>query len=120
MTASDKASSRNQPVPLRLGDEPMMPILLSYEAEKRFTEVRHTGQCLMVTQVPFSLLSEDQAQRNHSQSLKRLAERGGLGHCEMVAVMERRPWRRMPNAEANRILVDALLLHAADGSSEAC
>ena len=38
---------------------------------------------------------EAQAQRNHSQSLQRLAERGGLSACEACAVLEDRPWRAM-------------------------
>lgn len=36
---------------------------------------------------------EDQAQRNHSQTLKRLAERGGLCPEEMLAVLEDRDYR---------------------------
>jgi hypothetical protein len=34
--------------------------------------------------VPFSLLSEEMAQRNHSQSLDRLNERGGMGVLEIL------------------------------------
>lgn len=41
-----------------------------------------------------------QAQINHNQSLKRLAERGGLSPCEMLAVLEDRPWQKMDTAEA--------------------
>lgn len=54
------------------------------------------------TSVPWSLLAphEAQARRNHDQSLERLAERGGLGLCEMVAVLEDRRWRKMDRAEA--------------------
>ena len=35
------------------------------------------------------------AQRNHSQTVLRLAERGGLSPCEAVAVLEDRSWHRM-------------------------
>lgn len=51
--------------------------------------------------VPWALIAphERQAQRNHSQSLERLAERGGLASCEMLAVLEDRPGRKMPDAE---------------------
>lgn len=45
--------------------------------------------------VPVYLLNEEQAQRNHSQTLKLLAERGGLSPAEMLAVMDRRPWKNM-------------------------
>jgi len=40
--------------------------------------------------VPMSLLSEQQAQWNHSQSLARLNERGGLCPMEMLCNIERR------------------------------
>jgi hypothetical protein len=35
---------------------------------------------------------EEQARRNHSQTLQRLAERGGLGPNEMLAVMDGVDW----------------------------
>ena len=41
-----------------------------------------------------------QAERNHGQSLERLAQRGGLSTCEAVAVIEDRPWRRMVGDES--------------------
>jgi hypothetical protein len=42
--------------------------------------------------IPWSLIEphERQAERNQSQTLKRLAERGGLSPCEAVAVIEGR------------------------------
>lgn len=43
---------------------------------------------------------ERQALRNHSQSLKRLAERGGLSACEAVAVLEDREWHKMTRKAA--------------------
>ncbi len=54
------------------------------------------------TSVPWALLAphEAQAERNHYQSLRELAERGGLSPAEMVAVLEDRPWRNMPPTEA--------------------
>jgi len=42
---------------------------------------------------------EDRAQKNHSQSLSRLRQRGGLGYCEALAVLEDRRWREMTVAE---------------------
>jgi hypothetical protein len=59
--------------------------------------------------VPWSLLEphEQQAKWNHGgQTLKRLAERGGLDPTEMLAVLEDRPWRTMEWPEA----VPALLI----------
>lgn len=38
------------------------------------------------------LLCEQQAMRNHGQSLRRLAERGGLSPSEALAIAERRRW----------------------------
>ena len=42
--------------------------------------------------MPMFMLNEEQAQRNHGQSLKRLAERGGLSPSEALANMEKRRW----------------------------
>lgn len=36
-----------------------------------------------------------QAERNHRQSLERLKERGGVSWCELAAILENRPHRRM-------------------------
>ena len=47
---------------------------------------------------------EAQAQRNHDQTLNRLAERGGLSPSELVTVLEDREWRVMPLRDAvNRL-----------------
>lgn len=47
------------------------------------------------TAMPWGLLwpHGTQAQANHGQSLKRLAERGGLDPVEMLKVIEGTPWR---------------------------
>lgn len=42
----------------------------------------------------------EQAHRNHGQTLERLAERGGLGPEELVAVLEDRLWHPMDYKEA--------------------
>ena len=47
---------------------------------------------------------EAQAETNHDQSLRVLAERCGLSACEAVAILENRPWRMMPLDEAFRRL----------------
>jgi hypothetical protein len=51
---------------------------------------------------PMSLFRphEGQARENHYQSLDRLAERGGLGWSEALAILEDREWRRCADAEA--------------------
>ncbi len=45
--------------------------------------------------VPWAIVAphEEQARRNHGQSLTRLAERGGLSPAELVAVLTDRSWR---------------------------
>lgn len=52
--------------------------------------------------IPWEMIAphERQAQRNHSQTLKRLAERGGLSPCEAVAVMLDRRWEAMEEQDA--------------------
>ena len=44
--------------------------------------------------IPWGLISphEDQAQRNHRQTLDRLAQRGGLCPSEAVAIIAGNPW----------------------------
>lgn len=73
-----------------------MPILISNDDE------RAAWTALDVPlSVPWEMVSphEKQADENHSQTLARLAERGGLAPCELIAVLEDRDWRRMTLAE---------------------
>lgn len=52
--------------------------------------------------VPWNFVAphEAQAQRNHSQTLNRLKDRGGLSPSELLAVLEDRDWKKMSDAEA--------------------
>jgi hypothetical protein len=68
--------------------------------------------------VPWSLLAphESQALANHSQTLERLAERGGLGVDEMVCVLDHRPGRDVHGMRldvALKRLRELLAAHAA-------
>lgn len=76
--------------------ERLFPILPSHRHEKLHRELG------VPRSVPWSLLAphEAQARRNHSQSLTRLAERGGLSLCEIIAVLEDRDWHSMDEAAA--------------------
>jgi hypothetical protein len=49
--------------------------------------------------VPWYVMAphEAQCQKNHSQSLKRIAERGGFGACEAYAVTHGLTWQDMKN-----------------------
>jgi hypothetical protein len=62
--------------------------------------------------VPWVVIAphERQAQRNHGQSIQRLADRGGLSPCELLAVLEDRQlgWEG-PNDEAAKPLVQAIV-----------
>lgn len=51
---------------------------------------------------------EKQARANHQQTLDRLNERGGLSPCELLAVLEDRPWSKMDQGEAVRRLTAIL------------
>lgn len=57
---------------------------------------------LKSTMIPWAMIAphEKQAQLNHDQTLERLAERGGLSHCEAIAVLEGRDWFPMENESA--------------------
>lgn len=64
------------------------------------------------TQFPMHLLDEDQAQRNHGQSLKRLKERGGLSVHEILAVAGKKPYSYyggLPWNEALKMLNDIVI-----------
>lgn len=54
------------------------------------------------TEFDFRIIAghEKQALRNHSQTLDRLAQRGGLTPDEIMAVLENRDWRNMDISDA--------------------
>jgi hypothetical protein len=79
-----------------MANEPVeFPILKGYGSKvpERFKGIKS---------FPLSVIAphEAQAKKNHYQTLKRLAERGGLSPSEAVAVLEDRQWRSMPDDEA--------------------
>jgi hypothetical protein len=47
--------------------------------------------------IPWEVIAphEQQAKRNHSQTLSGLAGRGGLSACEAVAILLDQPWRKL-------------------------
>lgn len=57
--------------------------------------------------IPWDLISthEKQALANHGQDLERLAQRGGLSACEVMAVLEKRAYTRMPLGVAEKQLI---------------
>lgn len=56
------------------------------------------------TQFPMHLLDEGQAQRNHSQTLKRLKERGGLSVREILAIVGKKNWSYYGNLQWDEAL----------------
>lgn len=69
-----------------------MPIHSAREYQERFV------WCPL--EIPMDFLNEEWAQKNHSQSLERLAERGGLDPTEVMANIDRRSLKKMDIAEA--------------------
>lgn len=91
----------------------LFPILLpSFSADER--EVKRAGFGSLRA-LPWDMIEphENQALRNHDQSLATLASRGGLSACEALAVLEDRAWRQMPLFEAYRGLDALISLHTA-------
>ena len=66
---------------------------LAFFEERRFPVLDPPPSC--PSRVPWSMLApyEGAALTNHDQTLERLAERGGLGASEMVAVLRGECWR---------------------------
>lgn len=70
----------------------MMPILMYPRERKQHPECPQS--------IPMSMLNEEWADRNHHQTLDRLAQRGGLGPDEALAIMDKRRWHHMDMKEA--------------------
>jgi hypothetical protein len=86
------------------------PILWPY---RRAEEKQH-AELGCPRSVPWSLVlpHEAQAVKNHSQSLERLAERGGLAPSELLAVIGDRRFHTMDDATAIAELKAAIAAHA--------
>lgn len=85
----------------------MFPILIStWRVKDEIDAVRDFGSPYMCVCLPWDMIAphERQAQKNHSQTLARLAERGGLGADEAIAVLEDREWRSMKDGQAHHDL----------------
>ena len=80
------------------------PIMLglSYELPKLVDACRALGVRQLIVSVPWAMLAphEPRAKANHGQTLQRLAERGGLGASEAMAVLQDRPYARYRDGEA--------------------
>lgn len=73
---------------------------------------RRGERLVLVRSIPWAMIADDacerQSQRNHSQSLERIAERRGFGASEAVRVLAGLTWDdpklSIPNLAAHRIL----------------
>lgn len=83
----------------------LFPVLIGFGSGKIPKELQAAG-VFNLRAIPWEMIAPHaaQAKANHYQSLERLADRGGLSACEMVAVLEDRPWTAMPTVEAYRRL----------------
>lgn len=92
--------------------ERIFPIMEShydgYERRKDLKAIRDAGHCIMVIGIPWDLMAqhEEQCLRNHSQTVQRLSERGGLIASEAVAVLEDRRFTSMAEAAAQARLLE--------------
>lgn len=72
----------------------------------RLRDCRAKGLKYLVLSIPWAMIEPhaEQADKNHYQSLARLADRGGLSACEALAVLEDRPHSRLPEPVAQHRL----------------
>lgn len=68
--------------------------------------------------IRWDALNEEWAQKNHGQTLKRLAERGGLSPCEALANIERRQWTRIDLNAAREALKTYAVADSAEGATK--
>lgn len=82
-----------------------MPIQVSGELDLR--ERRKERLCI-VRRIPWELVEgepiERQSQKNHDQSVARIAERGGYSACEALCVIAGVPWQPIDEVLAHRLL----------------
>lgn len=55
--------------------------------------------------MPMEMLNEQQAKRNHGQTLDRLAERGGICPAEALAIMDGLGWGAVKVCDENDLLL---------------
>jgi len=87
----------------------MFKLLLGgYRLDETVKSLADEGCTSMVIALPWAMIAphEQQAVKNHSQSLKRLAERGGLSPEEAYNVLTGKPWgtRYVSQAGVHRAL----------------
>lgn len=103
----------------------MFPIMgvATYRIDEDVRALRTASCTMLVIQIPFAMIAphNQQAVRNHSQDLLRLAERGGLSPEEACAVLEDRGYYdvRLSKAEGHMRLIRHLQVWKAKHAAEA-
>jgi hypothetical protein len=97
--------------------ERMFPVLWPWQRDR----VRALEAMEAPREVPWALVErhERQALRNHTQTVQRLAERGGLSLQELVDVLSGSSWATsadMPDAVASRTIKKRVEEHRAAGA----
>lgn len=87
----------------------MFPIMVSTHSRPNLLDAaRERGTGFVVVAIPWDMIAPhaQQADRNHSQTLERLAERGGLCASEALGVLEGKEWGALDHdgARANEQL----------------
>lgn len=82
----------------------MAPVILEIQPKETKMQMMKIMGAETLKEIPMLMLlaHEKQAILNHGQSLHRLNERGGLGCCEVLAIIEGRGWGQvnvMPDDE---------------------
>lgn len=93
----------------------MFPILFGHRVKEEIEAVRRDFGTSIVIALPWPMLAahERQADKNHSQTIQRLADRGGLSACEACAVLEDRSYREMTPFAAHARLKELFMEYVA-------
>lgn len=91
----------------------VFPVSFPWEHERRFAHER--AGC--PRSIPWAMVAphERQARSNHSQTLTRLAERGGLSARELVAVLTDRRYEDVVEFGDERMIIELKRLVAQHG-----
>lgn len=79
---------------------------------------RRGERIVLVKSIPWEMIGDEacerQSQKNHSQTLDRIRERGGFGAGEAIRIMSSLAWDnpelKIPEREAHRILYSMMVL----------
>lgn len=111
MTQDDFSDVGDSDTPEELTEEIMALITA---AEQKPAPVEYMPILGTPFAVRMDILDNDQAHRNHRQSLDKLRSRGGLGMAEAAAIADRRRWRNDRTEDAAAGIIKAAQLLAVE------